>query len=83
MKSYVFPIRIEPDEYDDGTPAFSASCDILNVYTFGDTYEEAFARIQEAIELTLESMIKNGEPIPIDPAQGALAFDYPAVAVTV
>jgi predicted RNase H-like HicB family nuclease len=65
MKSYVFPIRIEPDEYD------------------GDTYEEALTKIQEAIELTLESMIKNGEPIPIDPAQGALEFDHPAVAVTV
>jgi len=83
MKSYVFPIRIEPDEYDDGTPAFSASCEILNVYTFGDTYEEALVKIQEAIELTLESMIKNGESIPVDPSQGALEFDHPTVAVTV
>jgi len=82
MKTYVFPINIEPDQYDDGTPAFSASCEILNVYTFGDTYEEALIKIHEAIEITLESMIKHGEPIPIDPAQGVMELDHPAVAVT-
>jgi predicted RNase H-like HicB family nuclease len=83
MKSYVFPIRIEPDEYEDGTLAFSASCEILNVYTFGDTYEEALAKIHEAIEVTLESMIKHGDPIPVDPVQGVMEFDHPVVAVTV
>lgn len=36
MKTYVFPVRIERDESGDGTPVFSAACDALNVYTFGE-----------------------------------------------
>jgi predicted RNase H-like HicB family nuclease len=32
----------------------------------GDTLEEALANIKEAIELHIESMIEDGEPIPAD-----------------
>jgi predicted RNase H-like HicB family nuclease len=33
-------------------------------WTQGRTYEEAHANAREAIELMLEAMIENGEPIP-------------------
>lgn len=83
MKTYVFPVDIEPDEYEDGTPAFSASCDALNIYTFGDTFEDALAKVSEAIEITIESMIKHGEAIPVDPNQGVVELDRTAVAIRV
>jgi predicted RNase H-like HicB family nuclease len=83
LKTYVFPVRIEPDEYGDGTPAFAASCEVLNVYTFGDTFDDALAKVSEAIELTIESMVRNGEAIPAGPDRGVVELDQTAVAVRV
>jgi predicted RNase H-like HicB family nuclease len=83
MRTYIFPITIKPDEYDDGTPAFGASCAPLNVHTWGDTYEEAYRNIQGMIAFEVESRIRSGEAIPVDPAQGVLELATSAVAVQV
>lgn len=35
-------------------------------YSQGETWEETLANISEAIELFVEDMIENGEPVPED-----------------
>jgi len=35
-------------------------------YSQGETWEETLVNIQEAIELFIEDMIENGEPVPED-----------------
>ena len=62
MTIYSFTVVIEPDE-----EGFHAYVPVLpGCHTFGETVEEARANIAEAIELHLESMLEDGEPIPIE-----------------
>ena len=84
MKTYVFKIAIEKYEFDDGRPAFHASCPALKgCHTWGHTYAEALANIREAVELYVEDLREAGERIPTDPELGALELPSPAVAVNV
>jgi antitoxin HicB len=62
MKTYHFTVVIEPDE-----EAFHAFAPALpGCHTFGTTIDEARANIAEAIELHIESMQEDGEPIPVE-----------------
>ena len=82
MKSYVFKVVIEDDQFDDGRPGFSAHCPSLEgAYTWGETREQALERIQEAIKLILDEMRDEGKPIPLNAA--ILEVESPAVLVTV
>ena len=65
MKAYDFKVILEP-EADGG---YVVSCPSLRgCYSQGDTIQEALVNIKEAIELVLEDMKAQGEPIP-DPSQ--------------
>jgi len=56
MKSYVFKVIVEEDEFDDGRKAYHAYCPALKgCHTWGHTYQEALANIQEAVSLTLRT----------------------------
>ena len=67
--AHKFRVVIEDDEFEDGTPAFHAFCPALpGCHTWGYTYEHAQERIQEAVEVYVESMIAHGEPIPVEDA---------------
>ncbi len=62
MTDYQFTVVIEPDE-----EAFHAYVPTLpGCHTFGLTIDEARANIAEAIELHIESMLEDGEPIPLE-----------------
>ena len=62
MQVYQFTVVIEPDE-----DAFHAYVPALpGCHTFGSTVEEAQSNIAEAIELHIESMREDGEPIPTE-----------------
>jgi len=62
MKAHQFTVVIEPDE-----GAFHAYAPALaGCHTFGATVEEAQKNIAEAIALHVESMLEDGEPIPIE-----------------
>lgn len=63
MTTYNFTIVIEPD--DDAFHAFVPA--LPGCHSFGNTVDEARARIAEAIELHIESMIDDGEPVPVEP----------------
>ncbi len=62
MSNYQFTVVIEPDE--GGYHAFAPS--LPGCHTFGATVDEARASIAEAMELHVESMLKDGETIPIE-----------------
>jgi predicted RNase H-like HicB family nuclease len=65
MKTYLFPIVIEEDPFEDGTMAYHVYCPILKgASTWGYTKEEALKNIREVIEMTIKSMIEHGEKIP-------------------
>ena len=62
MAEQQFTVVIEPDE-----EGFHAYVPVLpGCHTFGDTVEEARANIAEAIELHIESMVRDGESVPLE-----------------
>lgn len=64
MRSIAFPIQLTPE----ATGGYSATCPILpGCHSQGDTLDEVKTNMREAIELVLEDMIAQGDPIP-DPA---------------
>ena len=82
MKSYVFKVVVEPDEFEDGRDAWHASCRALKgCNSWGHTYEEALSNIREAIDLYVQDLVESGEAIPVD--QGTIELAEPAVLVNV
>jgi predicted RNase H-like HicB family nuclease len=61
MIEYQFTVVIEPDEH--GFHAFVPA--LPGCHSFGGTVEEAQANIHEAMELHVEAMIEDGEPVPM------------------
>lgn len=62
MTTRDFKVFLEPDEEYGGYVVVCPS--IPGCYSQGHTVDEALANIREAIELCLEEMESNGEPIP-------------------
>jgi predicted RNase H-like HicB family nuclease len=62
MPQYQFTVVIEPDE--EGFHAYVPA--LPGCHTFGMTIDEARANILEAMELHIECMQKDGEPIPVE-----------------
>ena len=64
MSEYQFTVVIEPDER--GYHAFVPA--LPGCHSFGDTVEETQANILEAIEAHVESMLEDGEAVPVERA---------------
>jgi len=62
METYQFTVVIEPDE--EGFHAYVPA--LPGCHTFGATIDEARANIAEAMELHVESMAEDGEPVPVE-----------------
>ena len=60
--TYDFTIVIEPDE--EGYPAFVPA--LPGCHSHGGTLDETRENIAEAVELHIESMVEDGEEIPIE-----------------
>ena len=81
MKTYVFRVIVEPDE-----DRWAASCPALAKYaatTWGDTQEEALKNIQEVVQMVVQELAEDNEPIPEEPAEEVTVTNEPRVAVTV
>ena len=81
MKTYVFRIVVEPDE--DAWLAYSPALKERGGATWGMTIDEAIENIRQVIQMTVESMIEHGEPIPDDPESDVRVFTDPQVAINV
>jgi antitoxin HicB len=62
MTTYNYTVVIEPD--DQGFHAYVPA--LPGCHTFGDSIDEAREHILEAMELHLQSMLEDGESIPIE-----------------
>ena len=62
MSEYKFSVVIEPDE--NGYHAYVPA--LPGCHSFGDTVEETQVNIIEAIEIHVESMLEDGEPVPAE-----------------
>ena len=62
MSEFQFTVVIEPDE--KGYHAFVPA--LPGCHSFGDTVEEAKSNILEAIEVHVESMVEDGESVPVE-----------------
>jgi predicted RNase H-like HicB family nuclease len=87
MKTYVFKILLEQDEDFEGNPSgWHVSCPALveqGASSWGSTPEEALANIREVLEMTVESLVEHGEPIPVDSEEDVQVFEGSRVAVTI
>ena len=84
MKSYARKVVIEQDSMEDGRVADSAYCPVLKgCNTWGKSYEEALAKIREAVQLHVESFLTHGQTVPVDPENGVVELSSPSVLVNI
>jgi len=77
MKTYIFPIVLEPA--GDAWHVCVPELEHLGAATWGKTEDEALANIHEVVQMVIEEMLEDGQPLP----PSVTIADYPAVAVTV
>lgn len=63
MNTYKFTVVIEPDE--EGFHAYVPA--LPGCHSCGATIDEAHSNIVEAMELHIESLGEDGEPVPTEP----------------
>jgi predicted RNase H-like HicB family nuclease len=84
MKSYTFRVVVEEDTFADGREAYHVYVPALKgCRSWGYTLEEALRNIQEAIEVYIEDLLKQGEPIPEQPKGEVEIKEEPRVTVTI
>ena len=81
MKSYVFRIVVEPDE--DRWHAYCPALEKYGAATWGYTREEALKNIQEVVQMVVEELAEDKEPIPEEPKKEVQVFPDPRVMVTI
>jgi predicted RNase H-like HicB family nuclease len=64
MKTYIFRVVIEPDE--DRWSAYCPALNHLGAATWGNTQAEALQHINEVVQLVVQELLEDGEPIPED-----------------
>lgn len=77
MKSYLFRVVVEKDE--DVWRAYVPELEARGAGTWGHTKDEALRNIEEVLQIVVEDLLKEGEPLP----QGVSVADEPMVAVNV
>ena len=77
MKSYIFPVALEPDE--DGWRAFVPELEAKGAATWGHTKEEALRNIQEVAQMVIEVLLEDGAALP----PSVTVSDEPVVAVSI
>jgi predicted RNase H-like HicB family nuclease len=77
MKTYVFRVVVEPDE--DRWAAYCPALHHLGAATWGHTQEEALQHINEVVQMIVQELLEDGEPIPED----VQVSSEPLVSVTV
>jgi predicted RNase H-like HicB family nuclease len=77
MKSYTFPIEIEPD--DDRWFARVPDLEAHGAATWGYTRDEALRNIEEVAQMVIEALLEDGHALP----PGIQVSDQPMVSVNV
>ncbi len=67
METKVLNYRIIIKQEKQGKKTvYLAECPTLSIYDWGDTIDKALQSITEGIECHIESLMKDGEEIPVD-----------------
>lgn len=77
MKSYVFPVVLEKD--GNAWRALVPHFEDRGLATWGKTRSEALKNIQEVVQLFVEELVDESQPVPSD----IKVFNRPVVAVSV
>ncbi len=81
VKTYIFRVVVQPDE-----DRWIAHCPALEKYgatTWGNTREEALKHIQEVVEMVVQELVEDKEPIPEEPAEEVTVSTEPRIAITI
>jgi len=81
VKTYVFRVVVEPDE--DRWVAYCPALEKYAAATWGYTREEALKHIQEVVEMVVQELADDKEPIPEEPSEEVVVPTEPRVAVTI
>lgn len=66
MKTYTYTILIHPAEADE-TGFWVEIPALPGCFTRGDTVEQCIERAREAVACHVESLVRDGEPVPEEP----------------
>lgn len=79
MKTYVFAVELEEEEgiWTAVVPALPG-CN-----AWAKTKEEVLAAIQENARAYIETLIEDGQPVPVERKEIKIPLNAPAVAVTI
>lgn len=77
MKSYTFPVVLEPDE--DRWHAYVPELEARGAATWGYTKDDALRNIQEVAQMVIESLLEDGEVLPA----GIRESNQPTVSINV
>jgi predicted RNase H-like HicB family nuclease len=75
-KSYVFPVVVEQD--GNAWRAYVPELESKGAATWGHTREKALKNMQEVLQMLVEEMTEDNEPLP----KTATVFNQPVVAVS-
>ena len=77
MTTYIFKVVVEPD--DDKWSAYCPALLKQGASTWGDTEAEALKHIHEVVQMVVQTLMEDGEPIPKD----VLVSQEPLVSITI
>ena len=87
MKSYIFKVVFERDKWPDEpeeNAIWRAYIPVLPAaHAWGNTQQEAFANLQNAVDLIIEDLVAEGKPIPTDDAGQVQVSQEPLLTVTI
>ena len=81
MKTYAFKVVVEPDE--GGYHAYCPALRHLGAVTQGATEEEALKNINEVVQMIVDELREDGQPLPAASADDVEVFEGTRVAITV
>jgi len=81
MKTYTFKVVVESDE--GGYHAYCPALRHLGAVTQGATETEALANINEVVQMIVDELSEDGQPLPEISTDDIEVFDGTRVAVTV
>jgi predicted RNase H-like HicB family nuclease len=62
-----YRIIVTPDtQTGTNKPGYTALCPTLGVADDGDTIDEALLNIKKAIQVFVDSLVEDGQPVPVD-----------------
>jgi predicted RNase H-like HicB family nuclease len=85
MRSYIFRVVFEKDKWPDEPEEkaiWRAYIPVLpNAHAWGNTEQEAFENLKNAVDLVIEDLQESGQEIPLD--SSVQVSDEPLLTVTI